>query len=412
MATILKRSEWTSTPNRRAGRTLLPSEVTAIALHYPGTGNIRHEGESKDYTAKRLRVWRDLHIRAPRSWADIGYNYAVDQAGRIWYLTGLNRGAHAGTAEANRESVGVLLIVGDKEQPTQAMIDAVRSLRAEILKELPKATEVRPHSSYTATGCPGDPVRKLIADGVFTGKSAAQPKPDPEDDEWVRWFESRFLNLWGDSDEGARSFDKRAPSMVADLTKGSPEVVSVCELRDDQARKTFTPLMVDAGYFAAHVDAGNGLYLAKGSQVGYRGTYYLPKKVQGEGRREALLRCRAKVAGHWVHLGVTHLDYRNGPEFDLLRVRQAESVIAAMTRFGARYELPQKHRHLIAMDSNSNSWVRDRAFEPHGYYAVVKEWVDEQYVGKGRPALATKTIYTESDHRIQAVTLAKARPKG
>lgn len=409
MVTILPRSAWISTPNRRAGRDLKPSEVTAIALHYPATGATRHLGESKAKTAERLREWRALHVRAPRSWADMGYNYAVDQAGRIWDLTGLNRGAHAGTAKANRESVGVLLIVGDSEAPSPAMIQAVRDLRSWVLTKLPKAKAVRPHSSYVGTGCPGDRVRALIASGAFTGQA---PKPDPKPDaDTVRWLESRFLNVKGDDDDGARTFNKRAPRMVRDLTKGAPEVVSVCELREGQARETFTPLMVAAGYFAAHVEAGNGLYLARGSQVGYRGNYWLPKAVQGEGRKEALLRVRAKVAGHWIHLGVTHLDYRNGPEFDLLRVRQAEAVIAAMTRFGARYELPQKHRHLIAMDSNSGSWVRDRAFEPHGYVAVVKQWVDEQYTGKGRPVLEAESIYTESDHRIQAVTLGKARPK-
>src|SRR5690606_40551966 len=82
--------------------------------------------------------------------------------------------------------------------------------------------------------------------------------------------------------------------MVADLTKGKPDIIGVCELRDAQAKKVFTPLMEDAGYFAAYVGAGNGLYLRRGTKFRSRGTYYLPKAVQGKGRREALLRCRVK----------------------------------------------------------------------------------------------------------------------
>lgn len=414
MVTIIPRSDWTSTPNRRAGRALQPSEVSAIAVHYPATGNMKHMGETKAQTAARLRAWRDLHVRAPRSWADIGYNYAVDQTGRIWDLTGLNRGAHAGTAKANRESVGVLLIVGDNESPSTAMVAAFRELRAWIIRRLPKATGVRPHSSYVSTGCPGDAVRRLIASGTLSRAPQAADdttKPKPENPDVVKWYESRFLNLKGDDDAGARTFDARAPKMVADLTKGSPDIIGVCELRDGQAKKTFTPLMEDAGYFAAYVGAGNGLYLRRGTEVGYRGNYYLPKAVQGEGRREALLRVRAKVNGHWLHIGVTHLDYRNGPKFDTIRVRQAQSVIAAMERFGARYELPKKHRHIIMMDSNSEGWVRDKAMKPGGYVVAVKQWVDEQYVGKGRPVLSSRTIYTESDHRIQACTIGKNRPK-
>jgi len=400
MVTIIPRSEWTSTPNRRAGRDLKPSEVTAIAVHYPATGNTKHKGETKAQTAARLRGWRELHVRPPRSWADIGYNYAIDQAGRVWDLTGLNRGAHAGTAKANRESVGVLLIVGNKETPTDAMLASFRELRAWIIKRLPKAAEVRPHSSYVSTACPGDKIRRLIASGELT-----------RDPDVVPWYESRFLNLKGDDTAGARSFADRAPKMVADLTKGKPDIIGVCELRDAQAKKVFTPLMEDAGYFAAYVGAGNGLYLRRGTKFRSRGTYYLPKAVQGKGRREALLRCRVKVNGHWLHVGVTHLDYRSGPKFDKLRVKQAKSVVKAMRRFGVRFCLTKKARHIIMMDSNSQAWVRDKAMKPRGYVPAVKYSVDEQYVGKKRPVLSSRSIVTASDHRIVACVIGKARPK-
>lgn len=407
MVTILSRSAWTKTPNGRAGRDLKRGDVSAIAVHYPASGNMRHAGESQTRTAQRLEEWRKLHTRAPRSWADIGYNYAVDQAGRVWDLTGLNRGAHAGTAKANRESVGVLLIVGNSERPTAAMLAAFRELRSWIIGKLPKATAVRPHSYYVGTGCPGNTVRALIASGELTAApSKPTPKPKPDKDV-VPWFESRFLNVKGDDDEGARTLKKRAPKIVADLTKGRPDLIGLCEIRTGQANEHITPRMVDAGYIAVHVAAGNALYALRGTEVGYRGTYWLPDRVQGEGRREALLRARVKVNGHWLHVGVTHLDYRNGPKFDQLRVDQADAVIAAMIRFGRRYELTAKHRSIIMLDSNSTGWVRDKAFEPHGYVVAVKEWVDEQYVGEGRPVLSSYTTHTESDHRIQTAVIGK-----
>ncbi len=400
-AAILPRSAWTATPNGRSGRGLLASEVTAITVHYPASGNISHAGETKAKTAARLEEWRKLHTRPPRSWADIGYNYAIDQAGRVWDLTGLNRGAHAGTTAGNRTSVGVLLIVGDNETPSSALTAAFRALRTWIITRLPKATKVRPHSSWTSTSCPGVKVRQLIESGDLTRD------PDPSS---VRWFESRFLNVWGDdSGAGTTSFTRRLDQMIHDLTTGSPEVVAVCELRDAQA-KIMTPLMTEAGYIAAHTHAGNGLYLAAGTPIVYRGTYWLPDKVQGAGRREALLRCRAKVAGHFVHLGVSHLDYRDATpkvDYDTLRVNQAKSIIAAMTRFGARFDLPAKHRHLIAMDDNSNTWVRDRAMSPAGYKAAVKHGLDAQYTGAARPVLSSRKITTDSDHPIVAAVIGK-----
>lgn len=165
---ILPRGTWTTTKNGRAGRTLLPSEVTAITVHYPGSGNVTLKNQTQAQIAARLRGYRDLHISAPRNWADIGYNYAVDGQGRVWDLTGLNRGAHAGTAAGNRTSVGVLLIVGNKETPPPEMLTAFRDLRAWIITKLPGATRVRPHSSWVGTECPGDKLRALIANGTLT----------------------------------------------------------------------------------------------------------------------------------------------------------------------------------------------------------------------------------------------------
>lgn len=175
---ILPRSTWTAAPNRRAGRTLLAAEVTAITVHYPAAGNVMLAGQSEAQIARRLRGYRKLHMDPPRNWADIGYNYAIDGAGCVWDLTGLNRGAHAGTAAGNRQSVGVLMIVGNNETPTPAMLEAFRDLRQWIIDRLPKATQVRPHSSWVATACPGKKLRALIEDGALTQEDDDMPTPE------------------------------------------------------------------------------------------------------------------------------------------------------------------------------------------------------------------------------------------
>ena len=128
MVTILPRSAWTKTPNNRP-TPLTAASTTSISLHYPAVGKVTLAGESQSKTAQRLEGWRKLHVGPSRGWRDIGYNYAVDQAGRIWFLTGLRQGAHAGTNAGNQTSVGVLLVLGDNEAPTDAMIAGVRSLR-------------------------------------------------------------------------------------------------------------------------------------------------------------------------------------------------------------------------------------------------------------------------------------------
>lgn len=262
----------------------------------------------------------------------------------------------------------------------------------------------------------------LVDGNGFTLTPKPKPTPTPPPADVVPWFGIRFGNLKGDDDAGAATFVKRLPFMVEDLTSegvwpggGRPAAVAVCELRAGDQTTRFNRAMVAEGYVKAHAYAGNGLWLLKGTPVEYRGNYWLPAKVQGEGRREALLRVRAKIAGHWVHIGVTHLDYRPEsvlPGADELRVAQARAVAAAMIRMGARFKLEPKHRTLIALDPNSGAWVRDRAFGPLGYVPLIEDGPtgDAIYAGNGRPALATAVIATESDHHIVGALVGKAAP--
>lgn len=173
MVEILPRSAWTTTPNGRANRPLSPGRVDALTLHYPAAGNTPLARLSKAQVAERLRGWRNYHVG--KDWADIGYNYAVDGAGRIWFLTGPNVGAHA-SAVGNTTSVGVLLVLANTEEPTVKMLAALRALRAHLIDgPLPNARRVQGHQQVpgNATSCPGVPVMKVIRSGVLT----VTPKP-------------------------------------------------------------------------------------------------------------------------------------------------------------------------------------------------------------------------------------------
>lgn len=256
----------------------------------------------------------------------------------------------------------------------------------------------------------------VLVDGNGFTLTPKPPKPPAPPADTVRWFEQRFLNVKGDDDAGARTFAKRAEPMVGDLIRpvngGRPDVLAVCELRDPQV-KVLKPLLLEAGFELAHAHAGNGLWVAEGTEIGYRGNYWLPAAAQGAGRREALLRVRAKVNGHWAHFGVGHLDYRPESELpgaDLLRVKQARTIVKADQRFGARFELEPLHRHFLALDENSHTWTRDKAFGPAGFVPAVKYGVDAIYTGKARPVLASFKLETESDHPIVGAVIGKAKP--
>jgi hypothetical protein len=179
----MPRSAWTSTP--RGGAQLTGSQLVGIACHWPGTTTDAYGVESESTVASRLRGWRDFHVNT-RGWADIGYNFAVDQAGRVWDLRGLIRvGAHCASPsnpDANHEWLGVLFILGDEERPNAAMIRAFQDFRFDVfLPRWPGRTRLTGHGRAPGvpgaqTSCPGPFVAAKITDGTL----AQQPTGDDD----------------------------------------------------------------------------------------------------------------------------------------------------------------------------------------------------------------------------------------
>lgn len=185
MTEYLARSEWTSAS--RGGSEMTGTQLVGVAVHWPGSSTPEYGVESKAAVASRLRGWRDYHVNG-RGWSDIGYNVAIDQAGRVWDLRGIGRvGAHCASSsnpDANHEWMGVLLILGAREQPTQAMLTAFRHFRTTVfLTRWSGRTQIRGHGQVPGaqTSCPGSRVRELISDGAL-----AQP-PDDEGGNDMSW---------------------------------------------------------------------------------------------------------------------------------------------------------------------------------------------------------------------------------
>jgi hypothetical protein len=183
MTEFLPRGAWTDTP--AGGATLTDAKLKGNACHYPASGNVTLAGLSREQVASRLRGWRDYHVNV-KGWSDIGYQVAIDGAGRVWTLRGIGRvpAAHASPAnpDANEEYGATLWVLGDNERPTAAAIQAYRDFRTLWLARWPDATDVRGHRQVPGaqTECPGDQIIALIADGTLT--RATDPTPPLEDD--------------------------------------------------------------------------------------------------------------------------------------------------------------------------------------------------------------------------------------
>lgn len=168
MVTILARSRWTST--KAKGRAVTWSRIRGIVCHYPAMGKSVGVLTPAQETS-RLRGWRNYHVGSLR-WSDIGYNYCITQAGRVYSLRGDRVGAHA--VGHNSTTLGVLFMVGDNEPLTRAAQASFRALRATLRKRgagsgLWGHTEM----SGNSTRCPGPYIMADIRSGVLKSASAA-----------------------------------------------------------------------------------------------------------------------------------------------------------------------------------------------------------------------------------------------
>ena len=182
MARILPRSTWTSTAKgftRISNRRLTPSRIQWLIGHYPAVGNITiGPNPSIADSCARLRGWRNLHVSA-NGWADIGYPYGIDQAGRIFELAGDTHAA-AHTIGHNFTGLAVLFIVGNNERPSAKARAAFRALGRHLRKQKFRnlRTQARGHQQMpgNATSCPGVPILRDINNGVLnfggTGSSS------------------------------------------------------------------------------------------------------------------------------------------------------------------------------------------------------------------------------------------------
>ena len=172
MVTIRPRSDWTSTPPgghlRRSA-----NDVTHFIIHWPGMGRTVGATLTEAQIIALLNSWRNQHIR--NGWGDNGYNFAIDQTGTIWEIRGAERtGAQA--RNFNTPSIGVVLIIGEGEKPSAAMVSSVHALRTHLRGTYVRMVHMMGHREAPgqATACPGP-----LAMAVINGTTPAAPVPAP-----------------------------------------------------------------------------------------------------------------------------------------------------------------------------------------------------------------------------------------
>jgi len=101
-----------------------------------------------------------------RGWNDIAYNHVFCRHGYVFVGRGFGaRSAANGTASANNRYFAVCFLGDDSKDRDDVSREArvmLARLVLEYRRRYPKARQVRPHSSFTATQCPGDELRGVI----------------------------------------------------------------------------------------------------------------------------------------------------------------------------------------------------------------------------------------------------------
>jgi hypothetical protein len=177
---MIQRSAWGARHGRGHERS---QPARGYVIHHAYSPHIA-AGTPLDTAARLVRGIEDHHVRTltptnPR----IGYNHMADNDGRWWEGVGWGRvGAHAPGANSTHEGI-CLLVNAETHQPSDAAWEAVaRIIRSGVeLGHVVPDYEVRPHSDYKTTTCPGrhiaSQLHRLAPSRVLTPARPAMPTP-------------------------------------------------------------------------------------------------------------------------------------------------------------------------------------------------------------------------------------------
>lgn len=159
----MSRRSWGAVPARGRPR-IRPAEIRGVAVHYSGMN--ADEERLHANCAARIRAMQRYHMEE-RGWLDAAYNHVACRHGFVFVGRGFGaRSAANGTATANDAYFAVCFLGDDsvgRADITPEAQSALRQVIAEYRRRYPKAREVRPHSDFFATKCPGDELRALLS---------------------------------------------------------------------------------------------------------------------------------------------------------------------------------------------------------------------------------------------------------
>lgn len=178
---LVTREAWGARKPRST--TPLPdTDVRGTAVHYSAAAadQVADHGQC----AGRVRSIQNYHMDA-NDWVDIAYSWLTCQHGSAFQGRGWGiRTAANGTNPSNDHYHACCFLGADKAdrddvQPAGRL--AIAGVLAEGRRRYPHAWEVRPHSDFKATACPGNELRAWIGADMPVDQAGERPADMPTD---------------------------------------------------------------------------------------------------------------------------------------------------------------------------------------------------------------------------------------
>jgi len=148
---VIPRNAWTR-GKTKANLADRMSPITRITVHHDAISPLP-SGRYAD-SVRRLTTIRRGHLN--NHWADIGYHYAIDPAGRAWQARPLvYQGAHV--KDHNPGNIGIVVFGNyEKSRPTSKALDTLNTLIAHEMRRFHvPLSRVFTHQELRSTACPG-----------------------------------------------------------------------------------------------------------------------------------------------------------------------------------------------------------------------------------------------------------------
>lgn len=158
---VLPRSLWTTRGPARPGDLNPMNGINRITIHHDGMDAFTSTSQSD--SARRLEQIRLAHIARRPPFADIGYHYVIDPAGRVWEARNIRfQGAHV--QDHNEHNLGVMVMGNfDLQQPTPAARSALDRFVAQQMRDYRVPTSrVLTHQELNPTACPGRNLQRYM----------------------------------------------------------------------------------------------------------------------------------------------------------------------------------------------------------------------------------------------------------